>query len=163
MTDRRRLAVGLGAVIVAAALAGCGSDAKPQGSASLSASSPTSSSAVAEPPPAAPAPPPPASDEDQIRQTLMAFQDAYNTQNWPAYNELMCQKMREQFNGSVVDSLKKTRVDNGLTQIVDIKDIKIDGINATVQMDAQNELLGRQTIPIKLAQDADGWKVCMPA
>src|SRR5205807_9410065 len=39
------------------------------------------------------------SAEDQIRQTVMTFQDAYNTQNWDAYTELMCSAMRAQFTG----------------------------------------------------------------
>lgn len=93
----------------------------------------------------------------------MAFHDAYNTQNWVAYNELMCQQMREQFNGPAMDLLKKTRVDNGLSQVIGVNGIVIDGVNATAKMDAQNEVLGRQTVPIKLAQDQDGWKICMPA
>jgi hypothetical protein len=159
--EKRTLAAGLAVLIIAAAVAGCGSEPKP-GQASSASSSSTSPGAVAASP-AAPTPTPPASDEDQIRETVMAFQDAYNTQNWAAYNELMCAKMREQFSGPTMDRLKKFRADQGLTQIVGISDVVIDGVNATVKMDAQNELLGRQTVPLKLAQDPDGWKVCMPA
>ena len=76
---------------------------------------------------------------------------------------MLCQPMREQFTGPAMDLLKKSRADNGLSQVIEVKDIAIDGVKATAKMDAQNELLGRQTIPMKLAQDPDGWKVCMPA
>jgi hypothetical protein len=162
-TGHRWCVAGAGALMAAVVLSGCGSDATPaqQGTASTSPSSAPASASAAVPPPA-PAPPP-LSDEDQIRQAVIAFAEAYNTQNWAAYNELMCQKMAEQFNGPAMDSLKQTRINNGLTQVIGVDDIAIDGVNATAKMDAQNEVLGRQKIPMKLAQDQDGWKVCMPA
>ncbi|MFZ0833418.1 MAG: hypothetical protein WAM92_10080 [Mycobacterium sp.] len=72
----------------------------------------TSSSATsnASAPDATNAPSPtPKSDEDQMRDTVMAFQDAFNTQNWDAYLNLMCRAMREQFTAPVMERLKKTR------------------------------------------------------
>ena len=157
----RRLVAGFGALVLAVAAVGCGSDAKPaQTTASSSSSSSASTTTAAAPPPSVL---PPTSDTDQIREAVTAFSDAYNTQNWAAYNELMCQRMREQFNGPAMDLLKKTRATNGLSQVIGVDDVVIDGVNATAKMDAQNEVLGRQTIEMKLAQDQDGWKVCMPA
>jgi hypothetical protein len=106
----------------------------------------------------APAPSPPASDEDQIRQTLLAFQDSYNTQNWDAYLELMCTAMRAKFTGTVMDYVKKGRAQNGVT-IVKIISIAITGDTATASMEGHNEALGTRTaaMPLKLE---DGWKIC---
>jgi hypothetical protein len=157
--ERVRMAAA-GGLALAATITACGSDATPAATKSSSASS--VSSTVAAAPPAAPSPPP-LSDDDQIRQTLTAFQDAFNTQNWAAYLELTCQPMREQFNGPAMDLLKKTRADNGIAQIVGVSGVVIDGVKATAKMDAQNAVLGRMTIDMKLAQDQGGWKVCMPA
>jgi hypothetical protein len=162
-TGQRRCVAGAGALMLAVALSGCSSDAKPAQSGAGSTSPSDAAASASESPPPAPPAPPPMSDEDQIRQAVIAFADAYNTQNWAAYNELMCQKMAEQFNGPATDLLKKTRANNGLSQVIAVNDIVIDGVNATAKMDAQNEVLGRQTIEMKLAQDQDGWKVCMPA
>jgi hypothetical protein len=158
--ERARMAAA-GGLALAATITACGSDATPAAtkSPSSSASSSVSSTVAAAPSP----PPPPLSDADQIRQTLTAFQDAFNTQNWTAYLELTCQPMREQFNGPAMDLLKKTRADNGIAQIVGVSDVVVDGVKATAKMDAQNAVLGRLTIDMKLAQDQDGWKVCMPA
>ena len=47
----------------------------------------------------------------------MAFQDAYNTQNWDAYLELMCPSWRAQYTGPIMDATKRTRADQGLTTI----------------------------------------------
>jgi hypothetical protein len=160
--ERARMAAA-GGLALAATITACGSDATPAATKSPSSTSSTSVSSIVAAPPAAPSPPPPLSDADQIRQTPTAFQDAFNTQNWPAYLELTCQPMREQFNGPAMDLLKKTRADNGITQIVGVSDVVIDGVKATAKMDAQNAVLGRLTIDMKLAQDQDGWKVCMPA
>ena len=55
------------------------------------------------------------SDDDQVRETVMAFQQAYNTQNWDTYLELMCPSWRAQYTGPVMDMTKKTRIDQGLT------------------------------------------------
>jgi hypothetical protein len=62
----------------------------------------------------------PPSAEDQVRQTVMAFQDAYNTQNWDAYTDLMCSAMRAQFTGPVMGYVKKGRAETGLTTIKNI-------------------------------------------
>lgn len=105
-------------------------------------------------------PPAPPSDEDQIRQTVMAFQDAYNTQNWDAYTQLMCSAMRAEFTGTVMDYLKKSRTQNGLTT-VKITSVAITGDTATVAMDAQNEALGSGSVSLPLKLE-DGWKICKP-
>jgi hypothetical protein len=102
----------------------------------------------------------PVSDEDQVREAVLAFQDAYNTQNWDAYLELMCPSWRAMYTGPVMDSLKKTRVDQGLTTIT-VNSVRIVGDDATATVDAQNELLGRKTLDFKLVRD-DGWRMCMP-
>ncbi len=120
---------------------------------------PTSASAAAPNTPAPPAPAPP-SAEDQIRQTVMAFQDAYNTQNWDAYTELMCSAMRAEFTGPTMDYLKKSRVQNGLTT-VKITSVAVSGDTATVAMDAQNEALGSASVSLPLKLE-DGWKICKP-
>ncbi|MCV7378106.1 hypothetical protein BST11_01945 [Mycobacterium alsense] len=111
-------------------------------------------------PSAAPAPPTTESAEDQIRQTVMAFQDAYNTQNWDAYTELMCSAMRVEFTGPTMDYLKKTRVQNGLTT-VKVTSVAITGDTATATMDAQNEALGFRSVSLPLKLE-DGWKICKP-
>ncbi len=109
-------------------------------------------------PPAAQPPPAPPTDEEQIRQTVTAFQDAYNTQNWAAYTELMCSAMRAQFTGPVMDYVKKGRAETGLTHIT-ITKVTITGETAVAAMDSSNEALGTRsvTLPLKLE---DGWKIC---
>jgi hypothetical protein len=148
------------AVVAAAAMtASCslvtgGTPVAQHGSASApaSAAAPTNSAAT-------PAPPTPVSAEDQIRQTLMAFADAANTQNWDAYLELMCSAMRVKFTGPVMDYVKKGRAESGMTTIKAITSIVITGDTATARMDTENESLGTRsvTMPLKLE---DGWKVC---
>ncbi|OBK53161.1 hypothetical protein A5655_19560 [Mycobacterium sp. 1081908.1] len=90
----------------------------------------------------------------------MAFQDAYNTQNWDAYTELMCSAMRVEFTGSVMDYLKKSRAQNGLTT-VKITSVAVTGDTATATMDAQNEALGSGSVSLPLKLE-DGWKICKP-
>jgi hypothetical protein len=104
-------------------------------------------------------PPTTVSAEDEIRQTVMAFGDAYNTQNWDAYTELMCAAMRAQFTGPAMGYVKKGRAQNGLTTIKSITSVNITGDTATATMDAENEALGSRsiTLPLKLE---DGWKIC---
>lgn len=101
------------------------------------------------------------SDDDQVRETVMAFQQAYNTQNWDAYLELMCPSWRAQYTGPVMDMTKKTRIDQGLTTMT-VNSVQILGDEATASVDAQNELLGRKTLDLKLVRE-DGWRVCMPS
>jgi hypothetical protein len=122
-------------------------------------SGPSSASAAA--PGTSPAPPPPItpSAEDQIRQTMMAFQDAYNTQNWEAYSELMCTAMRARFTGPVMDYVKKDRAQTGLTTIT-ITSVTVSGDTATVAMDSQNEAVGSRSVTMPLKHE-DGWKICM--
>jgi hypothetical protein len=85
----------------------------------------------------------------------MAFQDAFNTQNWDAYLNLMCCAMREQFTGPVMERLTTTRTDSVLTQVISVK-AKFDGDNATATLDAQNELLGRQNVDLPLCVKTGG-------
>ena len=54
---------------------------------------------------------------------------------------------------------EETRTEQGLTAIT-ITGVNITGGSATAALNAQNELLVRSTIEIKLARE-DGWKVCM--
>lgn len=102
--------------------------------------------------------PSPASDEDQIRQTVTAFQDAYNTQNWTAYTELMCSAMRAKFTGPVMNYVKKGRAESGLTHIV-ITSVTINGDTATAAMNSSNEALGTRAVSLPLKLE-DGWKIC---
>lgn len=124
------------------------------------AAHPTTTAAAGSAPSSAPAPPTPTtvSGQDQIRQTVTAFQDAYNTQNWQAYTELMCTAMRAQFTGPVMDYVKKGRTEAGLTQVT-ITSVTVTGDTATVAMNSTNEALGTRsvTLPLKLE---DGWKIC---
>jgi hypothetical protein len=98
------------------------------------------------------------SDEDQARQTVQAFNDAYNTQNWQAYTELMCTAMRAQFTGVVMDYVKKGRASNGPNTIKSMT-IAITGDTATATINGANEALGPGTIKLPLKRE-DGWKVC---
>ncbi len=145
-------ALGLAAMVASCSVVTGGTPALPHPSASPSAT------ALAPTNPPAPSTPP--SDEDQIRQTVMAFQDAYNTQNWGAYTELMCSAMRVEFTGPTMDYLKKSRTQNGLTT-VKITSVAISGDTATVAMDAQNETLGSRSVSLPLKLE-DGWKICKP-
>jgi hypothetical protein len=99
------------------------------------------------------------SDEDAAAQTVKAFGDAYNSQNWEAYVELMCAPMRAKFTGVVMDYLKKDRVRAGPTTVSGIT-IKIDGDAATAFFDGHNEALGTKRVSIPLKREEDGWKVC---
>lgn len=100
-------------------------------------------------------------DDDQlVREAVMAFQDAYNTQNWDAYLDAMCPSWAAQYTGPVMDLTKKTRVDQGLTT-VKVMTVRVVGDEATATVDAQNEMLGRRTVELQLVRD-DGWRVCMP-
>jgi hypothetical protein len=101
------------------------------------------------------------SDDDQVRKAVLAFQDAYNTQNWDAYLELMCPSWRAQYTGPVMELTKKTRVDQGLTT-VNVLSVRVVGDEATATVDAQNEMLGRKTVDFQLVRE-DGWRVCMPS
>jgi len=101
------------------------------------------------------------SDDDQVRETVMAFQQAYNTQNWDTYLELMCPSWRAQYTGPVMDMTKKTRIDQGLTTMT-VNSVQIVGDEATATVDAQNEMLGRKTLDLKLVRE-DGWRMCMPS
>lgn len=98
------------------------------------------------------------SDEDQVRDTIYAFQDAFNTRNWDAYMQLLCNAMREQFTGPAMDLVQKARENQGLTEVISVE-AKVNGDEATATMDAQNTVLGRQTIDIPLVHE-DGWKIC---
>lgn len=124
---------------------------RPDTASSATAAGPGPSSAAASAPTTT-------SAEDQVRQTVTAFQDAYNTQNWTAYTELMCSAMRAKFTGPVMDYVKKGRAEAGLTHIT-ITSVTISGDTATAAMNSSNEALGTRsvTLPLKLE---DGWKIC---
>jgi hypothetical protein len=153
MTSRKVLAA-LAAMLVTIALsAGCSRGQVPAAG-ETSAESPSRAASATTTTTAAP------SDEDQVRAAVLAFQDAYNTQNWDAYLESMCPSWAAQYTGPVMDTLKKTRVDQGLTT-VKVMTVRIDGNDATATVDAQNEMLGRKTLDFQLVRE-DGWRVCMP-
>ena len=99
-------------------------------------------------------------DDQQVRDAVMALQDAYNTQNWDAYLDAMCPSWAAQYTGPVMDMTKKSRVDQGLTTVT-VTSVRIVGDEATATADAQNEMLGRKTVEFQLVRD-DGWRVCMP-
>lgn len=122
---------------------------------------PSASSAASAPNPAPSSPPAPVttpSAEDQIRQTVTAFQDAYNTQNWTAYTQLMCAAMRTKFTGPVMNYVKKGRAESGLTHIT-ITAVTINGDTATAAMNSSNEALGTRSVSLPLKLE-DGWKIC---
>lgn len=121
-----------------------------------SASSPAS--APNSPPSSPPAASMTPSAEDQIRQTVTAYQDAYNTQNWTAYTELMCAAMRTKFTGPVMDYVKKGRAESGLTHVT-ITAVTITGDTATAAMNSSNEALGTRSVSLPLKLE-DGWKIC---
>lgn len=145
-----------GAILLAAVISACAREDSPAAQTSSSTTSSASAPATTNPPAAAPK-----SDDEQIRDTVMAFQDAFNTQNWDAYLNLMCRAMRDQFTEPVMARLKTTRADQGLTQVISVTP-KVNGDNATATLDAQNEVLGRQTVDIPLLRE-DGWKICKVA
>ncbi|WP_108055409.1 nuclear transport factor 2 family protein [Mycolicibacterium sp. BK634] len=142
-------------LLAAAALVACSSGGQPV---SQQTGAPTSATAAPATTVAAPPPPPP-SDEDQIKETVLAYQDAYNTQNWDAYADLLCTAMRQKFTGVVMEMLKKTRHDNGLTQVKSITP-QVTGDTAVVTMDAENETMGTSTVQLPLKRE-DGWKICV--
>jgi hypothetical protein len=143
----------VGVLVAAALVASCTTSGTPVAEKTTAASG-SSASATAAPP----VTPTAKSDEDQVRDTIYAFQDAFNTQNWDAYMQLLCNAMHEQFTGPAMDMLKKGRANQGLTQVISVK-VKIDGDEATATMDAQNEVLGRQNVDVPLVRE-DGWKIC---
>jgi hypothetical protein len=149
----------LGALGVAAALtASCttvtGGSAQPQRS---GASTPPPAAAPGRPAPPAPSAAP--SAEDQVRETLTAFQDSYNTQNWDAYLQLMCTAMRNGFSSTAMNYVKKGRAENGPTTIKSIDKIVISGDTADATFEAHNETLGIRTMSLPLKLE-DGWKIC---
>ena len=82
-----------------------------------SATSPSAVPSTSAPAAASPTPSPtPVSDADQVRAAVLAFQDAYNTQNWDAYLAGMCTAWRQQM-APLIDNVKKTRTDQGLTTV----------------------------------------------
>jgi len=150
----RRVSAVITAILVTVAMGSACSRGQTPAAEQTAESAPTSASDTTTPEPA------PLSDEDQVRETVRAFQDAYNTQNWDAYLALMCPSWAAQYTGPVMETLKKTRVDNGLTT-ADVTNVQIVGDEATATVDAQNELLGRKTLDFQLVRE-DGWRMCMP-
>ena len=117
------------------------------------------STAVAAPPTSTAAPAPP-SDEDQVRQALKVLQDAYNTQNWDVYLQMLCPSERAKFTGGVMDSLKKTRADMGVTT-ANVVSVTVDGDNASAVVDGNSEVAGTGRVTMKFERGDDGWKLCM--
>jgi hypothetical protein len=154
--------VGLSAAILCTAglVTACGKDEAPAAQSTQASSSPTSSTTSALPAP--PPPPAPLSDEDQIKQVVRAFQDAHNTQNWDAYLAAMCPAMRAGFTGPIMDAVKKNRLSNGITTAT-VESVTFNGDKATAILDATNELMGNQKVPLALARGDDGWAVCVLA
>jgi hypothetical protein len=145
---------------IAALAMACASCSDVTGGTPTASHSSTAASATAGSPPnssAAPAPATP-SAEDQVRETVTAFQDAYNTQNWTAYTELMCSAMRAKFTGPVMDYVKKGRAESGLTRAT-ITSVTINGDSASATMSSSNEALGTRTVSLPLKLE-DGWKIC---
>jgi hypothetical protein len=148
-------AIGVAAFLTASCTTVTGGTAQPQrsgASTSVTAAAPPGSSAT-------PSPSATPSAQDQIRETLTAFQDSYNTQNWDAYLELMCTAMRSKFSGTAMNYVKKNRAQNGVTTIKSIISIAINGDAADVKFVGQNETLGTQTVSLPMKLE-DGWKIC---
>lgn len=152
MTPPRAAAAAVAALLVAVAPACSRSEAPTTEQTNTPPSAPPATA------PATPSPTP-ISDEDLVRQTVLTFQDAYNTQNWDTYFESMCRAWRDQFTEPMIEAMKQTRADQGLTTVT-VTGVQINGDAATATLDARNELLGQKTIELKLARE-DGWKVCM--
>jgi hypothetical protein len=153
MTTRRVLAVLAATLVTVAVGAGCSRGTVPAAGETSEGSPQAAATATRTTVPAL-------SDEDQVREAVLAFQDAYNTQNWDAYLELMCPSWAAQFTGPVMDTLKKGRSDSGMTS-ADVKSVRIVGDEATATIDSLNEMMGRKTVDLQLVRE-DGWRVCMP-
>jgi hypothetical protein len=153
MTSRRVLAILAATLVTVAVGAGCSRGTVPA-TGEISTESPQAAAT------ATTTTVPTLSDEDQVREAVLAFQDAYNTQNWDAYLELMCPSWAAQFTGPVMDTLKKGRSDSGMTS-ADVKSVRIVGDEATATIDSLNEMMGRKTVDLQLVRE-DGWRVCMP-
>lgn len=149
-----RVAAVIAAVLVAVAPA-CSRDEATPAAEHTSAAPAASATDIA----SATASPTPISDEDLVRETVLTFQNSYNTQNWDAYFDSMCRAWRAQYTEPMIEAMKKTRADQGLTTAT-VTGVQINGDNATATLDARNELLGQKTIELKLVRE-DGWKVCM--
>ena len=103
--------------------------------------------------------PTPVSDEDLVRETVLTFQNAYNTQNWDAYFAAMCPAWRDKYTEPMIEAMKETRAAQGLTTVT-VTGVQVTGDTATATLDARNELLGQKTIELNLVRE-DGWNVCM--
>ncbi|MEB3033073.1 Rv0361 family membrane protein [[Mycobacterium] nativiensis] len=155
---RRIWVCAVGAVLLAGLGTSCSTTTAGRPVAGDSAAVTTTGAAPSGPAELPPPPPTAASDEDQIREAIRTFQDAYNVENWDAYRQMMCPAMRDQFTGPIMEMVKKGRTDNGLTDIA-VVGVEIDGDRATVTLDSQNEAVGRLTVTLPLER-SDGWKIC---
>ena len=149
-----RTAILFAALLVSSCSHSTGGTATPQHGSAARPAGPTTSHTQPTAPPSSVA----ASDEDEARQTVNAFNDAYNTQNWAAYTELMCAPMRAQFTGVVMDYVKRNRATGGPNTIKSMT-VTITGDTATATITGANEALGPGTIKLPLKRE-DGWKVC---
>lgn len=159
MKMRRIGAGGVCAMVLAGLVTSCSTTttgrpiAEQHGAVSTTEISPSSAPELPAPPP------PPMSDEDQVREALRTFQDAYNVENWEAYRQMMCPAMRDQFNGPIMDMVKKGRTDNGLTNAT-VTGVEIDGDTATAMIESENEATGQHSVTLPLER-SDGWKICL--
>lgn len=159
MLTRQVFSAVIAAVIIGCGVLGCSTDGNPvakQPSGTTSAAPASPSTTAPTPPP----PPPPPSDEQQIRDTIAGYQDAYNTENWPAYMTFMCPTMRERFAGSVLDTVRQTRASAGITTVT-VSGVVVTGERASATMVGSNELVGVATIDVPLVRGDDGWTICM--
>lgn len=145
-------AMGVAAVVSACATAG---HPTPESSPTQAAST-----SQAPPPPVSSAPPAPLSDEDQIKATISAFQDAANSQNWVAYRQLMCPTMLAKFTDPVMEKVRENRANTGITNVT-VTGVTITGDTARADLDSTNELVGTMQVAMTLARGTDGWKICM--
>ena len=155
MTTTRVVALAGALLLVCGVSTSCATSGTPVAQQTSAAAS----SAVAAPPTSTAAPAPP-SDEDQVRQALKVVQDAYNTQNWDVYLQMLCPTERAKFTGGVMDSLKKTRADMGVTT-VNVVSVTVDGDNASAVVDGNSEVAGSARVTMKFERGDDGWKLCM--
>ena len=151
------VAVLAAAVLGAAALAG----PTPTFPAAADPASPTFESLQppAPPPPPRPAPAPapvaaPVSgDEAAVRQSLATSTEAYNSENWDVFINLICNASRPAF---PLEMIKRQRTDRGPMQVT-VNSVSVNGDHAT----AQTTMSDRTTVNAPYHMVREGaWKVC---
>lgn len=157
MTTVRKPFVALVCGVTALLIASCSSGEQP--AAPTEAPQAASETSTSAPPVAPPPSPAPLSDEEQIKESLQASQDAYNTQNWDAYLEMMCPVQRAKFTSSVMDMVKKGRLETGMSYMK-VLEVAVDGDTAKVRVEATNETSGTMNLNLPVER-SDGWKLCV--